>query len=78
MLPPVQPESDDTGGLLKRDWITPEVEKLRLLARLPSTKVCSARLYIVAHTRDTTRIHDQQGVDLLLSCARHGRLGLNL
>ena len=35
----LQPTSDDTGGLLKADWQTPEDAKLRMLAELPSTDV---------------------------------------
>ena len=35
----LQPTSDDTGGLLKADWTTPESEKLALLAKLPTTDV---------------------------------------
>jgi len=30
----VNPNSGDTGGLLKNDWITPETNKLELLKRL--------------------------------------------
>lgn len=36
---PEQPTSDDTGGLLKADWETPEAEKLEMLKVLPSTDV---------------------------------------
>lgn len=35
----INPESTDTGGLLKDDWITPEHEKLKLLESAPSTSV---------------------------------------
>lgn len=35
----LQPTSDDTGGLLKADWQTPEDAKLQMLAVLPSTDV---------------------------------------
>ena len=35
----LQPTSDDTGGLLKADWASPEDDKLRLLDELPSTDV---------------------------------------
>ena len=31
------PESDDTGGLLKKDYTTPETAKLEMLAHLPCT-----------------------------------------
>lgn len=30
----LNPDSEDTGGLLKDDWVTPEVEKLAVLARV--------------------------------------------
>ena len=39
----LNPGSDDTGGLLLDDWTTPVVNKLRLLARLPSTDILSVR-----------------------------------
>ena len=35
----LQPTSDDTGGLLKSDWESEEVEKLAMLNVLPSTSV---------------------------------------
>ena len=35
----LQPESTDTGGLLKADWETPEDEKLLLLSQAPSSNV---------------------------------------
>ena len=35
----LQPTSDDTGGLLKADWETPEEAKLQMLEALPSTSV---------------------------------------
>ena len=35
----LQPTSDDTGGLLKADWQTPEEAKLKMLEVLPSTDV---------------------------------------
>ena len=35
----LQPTSDDTGGLLKADWQTPEAAKLKMLEVLPSTDV---------------------------------------
>ena len=31
--------NDDTGGLLKEDWTTPEAEKLKMLSTIPSTDV---------------------------------------
>ena len=35
----LQPTSDDTGGILKADWETPEDAKLDMLDVLPSTDV---------------------------------------
>lgn len=35
----LNPESGDTGGLLKSDWKTPDKEKLALLDNMPSTSV---------------------------------------
>ena len=35
----LNPNSDDTGGLLEDDWVTPDDLKLRILASLPATKV---------------------------------------
>ncbi|CAN8063148.1 unnamed protein product [Agarophyton chilense] len=35
----INPESGDTGGLLKSDWKTEETEKLRLISQAPSTSV---------------------------------------
>ena len=35
----LNPTSKDTGGLLKRDWRTPEYTKLKALENLPSTSV---------------------------------------
>ena len=37
----LNPNSDDTGGLLRADWETPEKEKLALLARMPATQISS-------------------------------------
>ena len=39
----LNPGSEDTGGLLKADYTTPERDKLALLSRLPSTDVLSVR-----------------------------------
>lgn len=35
----LNPDSDDTGGLLRHDWRTPEAAKLELLKRMPATSV---------------------------------------
>ena len=37
----LNPDSDDTGGLLHRDWRSEEQAKLRLLKKLPATRVQS-------------------------------------
>ena len=37
------PQNDDTGGLLKGDWTTPEAEKLAMLSTLPSTDVLALK-----------------------------------
>jgi hypothetical protein len=37
----LNPTSDDTGGLLRADWTTPEAQKLANLARLPASDVLS-------------------------------------
>ncbi|KAL3896580.1 MAG: hypothetical protein SGPRY_013239 [Prymnesium sp.] len=37
----LNPDSDDTGGLLHKDWRTPVSAKLKLLSRLPATPVHS-------------------------------------
>lgn len=37
----LNPNSDDTGGLLNDDWTTPNGEKLEILRSLPSTDICS-------------------------------------
>jgi len=33
----LNPDSDDTGGLLRADWLSPELEKLAVLARVQPT-----------------------------------------
>ena len=35
----LDPDSDDTGGLLHKDWRTTVAEKVRLISRLPGTAV---------------------------------------
>ena len=35
----LNPYSDDTGGLLKKDFITPETQKLKMLSAVPSTRI---------------------------------------
>ena len=37
----LNPNSDDTGGLLSDDWTTPNSEKLAVLRLLPSTDICT-------------------------------------
>ena len=37
----MQPTSDDTGGILKADWQTPEAAKLAMLETLPATNVAA-------------------------------------
>lgn len=39
----LNPGSKDTGGLLKDDWVTPETEKLQMLARVPTTDILEAK-----------------------------------
>lgn len=39
----LNPNSGDTGGLLSKDWKTPETEKLALLSKAKSTKISTLR-----------------------------------
>jgi len=41
----LNPDSDDTGGLLQADWQTPESDKLRNLERFVGTKVSDVRYH---------------------------------
>ena len=37
----LNPNSDDTGGLLHDDWTTPVSEKMEVVNKLPSTSICN-------------------------------------
>jgi hypothetical protein len=51
----LQPESEDTGGILKLDWRTPDYEKLAMLERVEALR--STMGAYMEHAHALTALH---------------------